>query len=189
MNKYFQHFLSIKISNTDKISGWIIYPIGDLIAQLVLGDVSLLRLLIIALVGRYVYAIETPKWFGFLATWKRALKPTGIAKFFWEKQKDGFYFSWLSKTLGSTFWFNPLWIARHMLVLELANIITGTSSFFKFLPQALHLGSISFVMQFPVAIVVNYIIICRLDAKSRFIWASIFSGTLSIYYAVVRVYF
>lgn len=189
MNIYFRHFLSIPITKTDKFSGWIIYPVGDLIAQLILGDVSFLRLLIITLVGRYIYAIETPKWFGFLATWKTNTEPKGWVRFFWDEHLGKYYFNWITKSVGSTFWFHPIWIARHMLVLELANILTGQTSLLEFLPQALKLGTASFIMQFPVAILVNYIIICRVKPETRFIWASIFSGLLSIYYAVMLVYF
>ncbi len=188
-NRYLHQFLSVPISKVDKLSGLIIYPIGDLIAQLILGEVSLLRLVFVALLGRYVYAIETPKWFGFLASWKSKTKPNKLVSIFWCKADSDYQFNWLGKTIGATLWFNPIWIARHMLVLELANIVTGKTSLIAFLPQAVSLGSISFVMQFPVAIVVNYIIICRLSERSRFIWASIFSGLLAIYYAIGRVYF
>jgi len=185
----FQLFKSIPISKVDKLSGLIIYPLGDLIAQLILGEVSFLRLFFVALLGRFVYAIEMPKWFGFLANWKSVKMPSSYFKFFCTQTNEGVALNWLGKTLGTTFWFHPLWIARHMLVLELANIVIGKTSLLAFLPQAVSLGSISFVLQFPVAVVVNYIIICRLNEKSRFICASIFSGMLAIYYAVGRVYF
>ena len=185
----FQLFKSIPISKDDKLSGLIIYPLGDLIAQLILGEVSFLRLIFVALLGRFVYAIEMPKWFGFLANWNRENSPKGIFNYFCIKIENGYGLNWLGKTLGTTFWFHPLWIARHMLVLEMANIVTGKTALVDFLPQAVSLGSISFVLQFPVAVVVNYIIICRLNEKSRFIWASIFSGVLAIYYAIARVYF
>ena len=191
MNGIVKHYLSISVTKLDKISGWLLYPISDLIAQLIIGDVSLLRIFIVAVVGRYVYAIETPKWFGFLATWARLNTPQGLSRFFWSKSEteSTYQFNWLSKTLGTTFWFNPLWIARHMIILELANILTGKTGFISFLPQALYLGSVSFLMQLPVTLVVNYIIICHLTERTRFFWASVFSGTLSIYYAVMKVYF
>jgi hypothetical protein len=185
----FKLFKAIPITKIDKLSGLIIYPLGDLIAQLIVGEVSILRLFFVTLLGRYIYAIETPKWFGFLAIWKRPTMPLGFFGYFVAPIKDGVALNWLGKTLATTLWFNPLWIARHMLVLELANIVTGKTSFMAFLPHAISLGSVSFVMQFPVAVVVNYIIICRLNDNSRFIWASIFSGALAIYYAIMRVYF
>ncbi len=184
-----QTYLSIPVSKTDKLSGWILYPLSDGLAQLILGDISYLRILFVALLGRYVYAIEIPKWFGFLSVWHRTTIPTGLLRGFWVKTGEHYYFNWLSKTIGATLWFNPLWIARHMLVLELANIVSGKTNFFTFLPQALHLGTVSFIGQFPVAIIVNYIIICRLPDRSRFIWSSVFSGILAIYYAVGKVYF
>ncbi len=184
-----QTFVSIPVSKTDKLSGWVLYPLADGIAQLILGDISYLRMLFVALLGRYVYAIEIPKWFGLLSVWHRSTAPGRFLKNFWVKTGNHYYFNWLSKTIGATLWFNPLWIARHMLVLELADMVTGKTVFFSFLPQALHLGTVAFIGQLPLAFGVNYIIICRLPERSRFIWSSIFSGILAIYYAVGKVYF
>ncbi len=189
LNKYFKTYLAIKITRIDKLSGMIIYPMSDLIAQVILGDVSWLRIIFVTLLGRFVYAIEIPKWFGFLSCWHKSSPPKGISLKFWVKIGKHYYFNWLTKTLGATLWFNPFWIARHMIVLELANIIAGKTNFFSFLSESIYLGSISFVGQFPIAMIVNYIIICRLSDKSRFIWSSIFSGLLAIYYAIGRVYF
>ena len=188
LKTYFLHFKSIKITNIDKVSGLIIYPLGDLIAQLILGDVSILRLFFVALLGRFIYAIEIPKWFGFLATWKKQTATNGFSHIFWEKESETPHLNWLGKTIGATIWFHPIWIARHMLVIELANIIIGKTSFIEFLPEALKLGTISYIGQFPIAVVVNYIIICKLNEETRFIWSSVFSGLLAIYYAIGRAY-
>lgn len=188
LRTYFQHFKSIKITHTDKISGLIIYPLGDLIAQIILDDISLLRVLFVALLGRFVYAVEIPKWFGFLATLKKRTNSTGISQIFWEKESEKPRLSSFGKTIGATLWFHPLWIARHMLVLELANILFGKTNFITFLPEAIMLGVLSYIGQLPIAIIVNYIIICKLNERTRFIWSSVFSGLLAIYYAVGRIY-
>ena len=188
LKTYFQQFKSIEITRTDKLSGLIIYPLGDLIAQLILGDVSFLRLFFVALLGRFIYAIEIPKWFGFLASLKKRNPVTIISQTFWEKENEQPHLNWLGKTIGATVWFHPIWIARHMLVIELANIVSGKTDFIEFLPEALKLGTMSYIGQFPVAVVVNYIIICKLSEKTRFIWSSVFSGLLAIYYAIGRAY-
>ncbi|MBK6835060.1 MAG: hypothetical protein IPG89_12615 [Bacteroidetes bacterium] len=52
--------------NKNQVRGLIIYPLGDLIAQLILGEVNFYRTGIFAIVGCFIYSFEIGKWFGYL---------------------------------------------------------------------------------------------------------------------------
>lgn len=51
------------------VVGWLLYPLGDLIAQLMLNHFCLERLIAITLMGGLVYRFEIPHWFLTLDNW------------------------------------------------------------------------------------------------------------------------
>lgn len=51
------------------VVGWLLYPLGDLIAQLMLHHFCLERLIAITLMGGLVYRFEIPHWFLTLDNW------------------------------------------------------------------------------------------------------------------------
>src|ERR1035437_3812486 len=87
------------------LKGALIYAIGDTIASLLLGQFNVYRLLGMILIGSTVYAFEIPNYFNWIA--KITNQYTGL--------KLSFY-----KTGLAILYFNPLWIARHYLFIELA---------------------------------------------------------------------
>lgn len=130
------------------VVGWLLYPLGDLIAQLMLNHFCLERLIAITLMGGLVYRFEIPRWFLTLDNWSSPeinqafLKPQhspmlGMALYLIKpfitlevNDSDAAYdgkrplktghLNWLGRTIGGMAYFNPLWIARHIFVIYLA---------------------------------------------------------------------
>ena len=121
-----------------------------------------------AIIGATVYALEIPNFYDWLE------KRTALYS---EPKK------WLSKTLWATVYFNPLWIARHMLFIQL---LTG-----KWQDLSWNIMSIafwSFLFSLPVTFLGNYLIQNKFSLKWRFVASSVFSGIMAVYYALSEVF-
>ena len=46
--------------------GWVMYPAGDLLGQLIMGQFSLNRLIVLMLAGGLIYKWEIPRWFSYI---------------------------------------------------------------------------------------------------------------------------
>lgn len=159
--------LEYKTSNI--IRGGLIYAIGDTIAALISHDFSLLRLTGILVIGATLYALEIPNYFKWID--KKTKGNTDV--------KTSFYRSFLAMM-----YFNPLWIARHVLLLK---IVTG--NFDQISWSILKTGSISFLINIPVSLLANYIIQNKIPLDHRFLASAIFSGLMAIYYSLSAVWF
>jgi hypothetical protein len=125
-------------------------------------------LLGILFLGGIVYAIEIPnylKWLG--------------KKFY----KDDL-FSKLLSTLLFTLYFNPLWIARHLLILDLFR-----GNFNQINWDLLRIGLNSFLYSFFFTLPVNYIIINKVPKKWKFAVTAVFSSSMAVFYALSEVIF
>lgn len=147
----------------------LIYSTGDTVAALVSGAFSWTRLLGIMFIGATVYAFEIPNYFAWIdrkvtteAPLKRAAQRTGLAMAY----------------------FNPLWIARHLLFIKIASMDFGAIDL-----DLLILGTKSFVFNIPVAALANYLIQVKLPLKWRFVGSAIFSGLMAVYYALAGMLF
>jgi hypothetical protein len=159
------------VLNKNQVRGLIIYPLGDLIAQLILGEVNFYRTGIFAIVGCFIYSFEIGKWFGYLE----------------KKIKNPFL-----KTGLAVLYFNPLWIARHFLFIELAlhpNLFTTGAGFLELLINAIQAGSRSFAGAILISFLANYLIQNRVPLKNRFLFSAVFSALMGIYYALSKVWF
>jgi hypothetical protein len=152
----------LKYRLKDVIRGLIIYPVGDTVAALLLHEFSVYRLLGIAVVGGLVYSLEIPAWFSCI---------------------NGRY-SGLKRTLMATLYFNPLWIARHLMFIYL---FSGEMSIIDWSLFSVALKS--FAINLPLAIAANYIIQNKLPLSLRFFYSAVFSSLMAIYYALSRVIF
>lgn len=155
----------------NQIRGLIIYPLGDSIAQLILGDLNYLRIGILALVGCFLYSFEIGKWFAYID----------------KKFKNPFL-----KTCLAVAYFNPLWIARHFLFIELAlhpQLFTNGTDFWQLLMKVIESGSRSFIGAILVSLPANYLIQNVVPLKNRFLLSAIFSALMGIYYAMSKVWF
>lgn len=149
--------------------GALIYTVGDSIAALILGEWSLTRCLGLALVGACLYALEIPN-----------------------------YFQWIDRTIaGKTGWlaavqrtalaiayFNPLWIARHLLFIRLFSGQYDQISW-----GLLQTGAYAFLANIPLSLLGNYVIQNVVRLPWRFTASAIFSALMAIYYALSAVLF
>ena len=152
----------MKYHLSDITRGLIIYPLGDSIAALLMDEFSLQRLLGMMMVGGLIYSLEIPAWFSYIS---RKYNGTGRA-------------------LMAILYFNPLWIARHLLFILL---FTGriSTAHWSLLTIALK----SFVFNLPIAFTANYIIQNKLALRWRFFYSAVFSSLMAIYYSLSRVIF
>ena len=151
------------------IKGGLIYAIGDTIAALILGDFLWLRMLGMLLIGMTVYAFEIPNYFSWIERKSKGLEGLKLS---------------LYKTTLAILYFNPLWIARHLLFIKLIS-----SQFDEIGWNLLSIALISFVVNIPISIIANHFIQTKISLKARFVASAIFSGLMAIYYAMSATWF
>jgi len=147
----------------------LIYTSGDSVAALIEGEFSYQRVLGMMLVAGTLYALEIPNYFLWID--KQVPSAQNLITTF----KRAF--------LAMAF-FNPLWIARHLVFIHL---FTGHW-------QAINWGlleacTVSFIVNIPLSLTVNYLIQNKLSFKRRFMASSLFSAVLAVYYALSEVLF
>jgi hypothetical protein len=137
--------------------------------MLVLGDFRFTRLIGVMAVGATVYALEIPNYFRWIdrkvstaVPWKRAAARTALA----------------------IAYFNPLWIARHLLFIYLAS---GRLEAIR--PELLAVGLESWLALVPAAVIGNYVIQVKLPLRWRFFGSALFSALTAVYYALGEVIF
>jgi hypothetical protein len=119
------------------------------------------------LIGATFYAFEIPNYFDWIVKKTQFLKGLKAT---------------LTKTILAILYFNPLWIARHLLFIKL------------FSRQAigwnlLEIAFWSFLVNIPISFIANYIIQNRFKLKWRFLGSAIFSALMAIYYALSETLF
>ena len=173
--------------------GLILYPLGDLLGQLILAGfspqaISWPRLLTIALVGSLLYRFEIPRWFALLESInfaKPKAETTPLRYLLKEAQNGRFVLNWLGRTGFAMLYFNPLWIARHVFFIYLS-----THNFHLEMPldQALShflvLGLKAFLTNLPISIVGNFIIQQKIKPEYRFAGSATLSGIFAVSYAI-----
>lgn len=151
-------------------SGAIIYATGDTIAALILGEFSPARTLGMMLIGATIYAFEIPTCFHYIdlrtAKMKRGLRNA------------------ITRTLLAFLYFNPLWIARHLLFITILN-----GNWDAINPSLLKVALLSWLANIPISLVGNAIIQIKLPLRWRFIGSAIFSGLMAIYFAMSGIWF
>ncbi len=120
-------------------------------------------------IGATFYAFEIPNYFDWIVKKTAALK--GIK-------------ATLSKTILAIAYFNPLWIARHLLFIQL---FSGQYSDINL--SLLEIAFWSFLVNIPISFVANYIIQNRFKIKWRFLGSAVFSASMAIYYAMSETLF
>jgi len=147
----------------------LIYSAGDTIAACILDEFSIFRLLGMMLVGATFYAFEIPNYFDWIVRKTQFL--TGIK-------------ATLGKTMLAILYFNPLWIARHLLFIQ---IFSG--QFYDINFGLLEIAFWSFVVNIPISFFANYMIQNRFKIKWRFLGSALFSAVMAIYYALSETLF
>lgn len=153
----------------DLLRAGLIYGGGDTAAALLLGTFSPWRMAAVTLVGALVYAPEIRAYFAWLE--RRFAGRSGTAQR-WQRAA----LAWL--------WFNPLWIARHGLVIRLSS---GRHDEIGI--GLLNMGWSSFCLGAPVALLANYAIQHRVAEPWRVTASASYSALMAIYYAASEVFF
>lgn len=155
----------------NQIRGLLIYPAGDAIAQVILGDLNLIRVLVLSLVGGFIYSFEIGKWFAYIQ--EKFKKP-------------------IVKTLLAVLYFNPIWVARHFIFIELAinpQVFFNTDTLADKLISILYLSLKSFAGGILFSFIANYLIQNKVALNYRFLLSAMFSALMSIYYALSKAWF
>lgn len=159
--------LEFKLSNI--IRGSIIYAAGDSIAAVLSHEFDWLRLAGTLFIGATVYAFEIPNYFN------------------WIDKKVSHSTNFTSKIIRASLamlYFNPLWIARHILFIKLFMGQYDSISW-----GLLTIGTISFLVNIPLSLGANYIIQNKIALQNRFIASAIFSGVMAVYYSLSIIWF
>ena len=121
------------------------------------------------LVGATFYAFEIPNYFDWIVKKTQGLKGLKAT---------------LTKTVLAVLYFNPLWIARHLLFIKLFSCQFEAIGF-----NLLEIACWSFLVNIPISFIANYIIQNRFKLKWRFLGSAIFSAIMAIYYALSETLF
>ncbi len=150
------------------LRGGLIYASGDTIATLISGEFLLWRAFGILFIGATLYATEIPSYFR------------------WIDSRFGQPGRWnpLKKAVLAQAFFNPLWIARHLLFIRL---FSGRWSELDW--QLLGIGLDSFLHIVPVGLFMNYLIQNRVSLTWRFLASAFYSALMAIYFALSEVWF
>ena len=159
----------LKFSKLNIVRGAIIYSIGDTIAAIVLDEFLWTRFFGMALIGATLYALEIPNYFSWIDRKTKQLKGSRLT---------------LAKTGLAILYFNPLWIARHLLFIKLFSGQINDVGM-----QLLEIAFWSFLVNIPISFVANYIIQNKIHLNWRFLASAIFSAIMAIYYALSETIF
>ncbi|MBX9880183.1 MAG: hypothetical protein K2Y22_17120 [Candidatus Obscuribacterales bacterium] len=162
------------------------YPATDLIGQLITSNFNPYRLVALLLAGGLVYQYEIPTWFNRLSEVCLPKKVAGlpVLRHLTENRDEQLGLNGLARTIGAVFYFNPFWIARHMLFIKLA-----TTSWSELMPTmvlfwAIILATKMFILNLPIAVMGNFIIQDKLPLHLRYAGSIILSTIFSITYAL-----
>ncbi|MDN3491173.1 hypothetical protein QMA06_00460 [Winogradskyella sp. APC 3343] len=120
-------------------------------------------------IGATFYAFEIPNYFDWIVKKTSHLK--GIK-------------ATITKTVLAILYFNPLWIARHLLFIQLFS-----GQFYDINMTLLEIAFWSFLVNIPISFTANYIIQNRFKIKWRFLGSAVFSAIMAIYYALSETIF
>lgn len=157
-----------RITVQDAITGAVLFAAGDSIACLLTGDFLYPRMLGMLVLGGSLYAWEIPAYFQHL---QHRFNKQGYASAF-------------KRTIAAALFFNPLWIARHLVFIK---IFAGEWRMVSV--DVIGLATQSFIYCFPVSLLANYMILNVVASRWRFLYSSIYSALTVIYYALSQVIF
>lgn len=156
------------LDRRNALRGGLIYAGGDTIATWIGGEFMLGRAVGMLCVGALLYASEIPAYFA------------------WLEQRFGQAGPWrgLKKAVMAQAFFNPLWIARHLLFIRLFSGRYGDIDF-----SLLRIGLESFLHIVPVGLCMNFLIQNAVPLTWRFLASASYSALMAIYFALSEVWF
>ena len=120
-------------------------------------------------IGATVYAFEIPNYFDWIVTKTKHLIGLKAS---------------LVKTGLAILYFNPIWIARHLLFIKL---FSGKLDAIGW--HILEIALWSFLANILISFIANYFIQNRFKLKWRFLASAVFSALMAIYYALSETLF
>lgn len=161
--------MALEYKLTNIVRGSIIYAAGDTVAAFISHEFSLIRLVGILVIGATLYAFEVPNYFNWID------KKVSHASSFKSK---------ITRASLAMFYFNPLWIARHILFIKL---LLGQYEQISW--GLISIGALSFLVNIPLSLSINYLIQNKIALQHRFIASAVFSGLMAIYYSLSAIWF
>ena len=168
-NKTVSTAINFQYSKTNVIRGAIIYGVGDLIATFILNEFSIYRLLGMIFIGATFYAFEVPNVFNWIE--RKTTHLLGAKKI-------------VLKTGLAMAYFNPIWIARHLLFIKVFSLHFDEIGW-----NLLEAAWSSFLFNIPISILANYLIQNKIYLSWRFMASALFSALMAIYYALSETIF
>lgn len=168
-NKPVSTSMSLQYLRTDVVKGAIIYGLGDLIATLILDEFSVYRLLGMVFIGATLYAFEIPNVFQWIE--RKTMHLLGTKRT-------------LTKTALAMGYFNPIWIARHLLFIKIFSLHFDQIGW-----DLMKVAWWSFLFNIPISILANYLIQNKIYLSWRFMASAVFSALMAIYYALSETIF
>lgn len=159
--------IKVLYSRKDVLTGLLIYGSGDSIAALLAGEFSLHRCVGMTLVGALLYGLEIPHYFRWAAN-KTAQLPLWRAA--------------VLRTLLAMLYFNPLWVARHLFLIQWFSGVPMQSDIFMVALQ-------SFLTVLPVTVLANLLIQNVISLKYRFAASALFSCLMAVLYPLLANFF
>jgi hypothetical protein len=181
---------SQKLFNT--LISWTLFPLGDLCAQLITQEFNPYRLLALSLAGGLIYQYETTAWFELLEN--KCFSPQELWVFPFlkpavrETTESIYQLNGVGKTMGAILYFNPIWIARHMLFITLGTTPCSSLNGAIVLSSLLS-GSKSFLVNLPLSLLANYILQEKIPYRYRYLGSIVLTGLFAIAYALHYQYF
>jgi hypothetical protein len=147
----------------DLIVGLSIYGAGDAVAAMLAGQFSVVRAVGMALIGALVYGAEIPHYFRWVDGVTRHVATVRVA---------------VLRTALALLYFNPLWVARHLLFIALfsGKPVDG------FLVV---LAAKSFITALPLTIGANLVIQNVISLPRRFLASALFSCLMAAFYPLL----
>jgi hypothetical protein len=176
------------------LEGCLVYGLGDLLAQIILGTPSIIRTIGVGFIGGTIYALEVPLWFRMIeGTFCHAQDRIRVWRMFKEpNQENVCYLDYKGRTLMAMSYFNPIWIARHMFFLSLLNALStgfALASPFRVFLLLIPVAAKSFLFCIPVTVIGNYIVQNRITMRYRLIGSAVLSAICVFWFALSKVLF
>jgi hypothetical protein len=174
------------------LEGLLVYGLGDLFAQIILGNPSIVRTIGVGFIGGTVYALEVPLWFRMIeGTFCHASDKIRACQMFKEPNQENIcYLDYKGRTLMAMSYFNPIWIARHMFFLSLLNAISTGIAFtspFRIFLHLIPVAAKSFLICIPITVIGNYVVQNRIQMKYRLIGSAVLSAICVFWFAISKV--
>nr|VFK19071.1 MAG: hypothetical protein BECKLPF1236A_GA0070988_102144 [Candidatus Kentron sp. LPFa]VFK35045.1 MAG: hypothetical protein BECKLPF1236C_GA0070990_103265 [Candidatus Kentron sp. LPFa] len=138
------------------LQGGIAYSVGNTIATLILGGFSIYRMIGIMFAGGILYAIEIPNYFRWIDD---------------RIMNDASLIASLKKTILVIFYFNPIWITRHLFFINFFSW-----NWHQINLELIIMGTLSFIASLPISLAVNYINKNKLPYHWRFFQVAFMLG-------------